>query len=176
MAMFDSNRRYVDVNRPARLWFRRSLEEMRSYAIEDLAPPDRAVSIARDWVRLLDAGCLAGHHLAAQEGGGRVETVYLAIADVLPGLHVTVFAPADWPEEAFEPTEDEDGGPTASLTPREVEVLALAADGFSGPDLANELTLSPSTVKTHFKNIYLKLDVKSRAGAVAKAMRLGVID
>ena len=176
MAMFDSNRRYVDVNRPARLWFRRSLQEMRSYAIEDLAPPDRTLSIARDWVRMLDAGCLAGRHLAAKEDGGRVETVYFAIADVLPGLHVTVFAPADWPDEDFAPIGDEDRAAVASLTQREIEVLGLAADGLTGPDLADELTLSPSTVKTHFKNIYAKLAVKSRAAAVAKAMRLGVID
>lgn len=176
MAMVDSNRRYVDVNRPARLWFRRSLEEMRRFAIEDLAPADRAASIARDWVRLLDAGSLAGRHLAATEDGGRVETVYFAIADVLPGLHVTVFAPADWPEDDFESIDAEDSAPELPLTQRELQVLTLAADGLSGPDLADELTLSPSTVKTHFKNIYLKLDVKSRAGAVAKAIRLGVIN
>jgi DNA-binding CsgD family transcriptional regulator len=35
--------------------------------------------------------------------------------------------------------------------------------------------LSRSTINTHFKNIYVKLDVRSRAAAVAKAIRLGVI-
>ena len=55
-------------------------------------------------------------------------------------------------------------------------MLALAADGRSGPDLARELVLSPGTVNTHFKNIYAKLDVRTRAAAVAKAMRLGLID
>jgi DNA-binding CsgD family transcriptional regulator len=176
MVMVDSNRRYVDVNRPARLWFRRSVDEMRNYAMEDLAPADQVVSIARNWARLLDAGSLAGHYLAANPDGSRVETIYFAIADVLPGLHVTVFAPADWPEDEFAPVHDEHSGSVCSLTQREIEVLALAADGLSGPELADHLTLSPATIKTHFKNIYLKLDVKSRAGAVAKAMRLGVID
>jgi DNA-binding CsgD family transcriptional regulator len=72
----------------------------------------------------------------------------------------------------------EDGGsdPFALLTAREIEVLALAADGLDGPELAEQLVLSPATVSTHFKNIYEKLQVRSRAGAVAKAMRLGVID
>jgi DNA-binding CsgD family transcriptional regulator len=174
MVMVDSNRRYVDANPPAQLWFRRSLDEMRSYAMEDLAPADRTEMIARDWARLLDAGCIAGRYLAADLYGQRVETVYVAIADVLPGLHVTVFAPADWPEDGFAGDEEVNGS-AAPLTQREIEVLALAADGLSGPELADELTLSPATIKTHFKNIYLKLDVKSRAGAVAKAMRLGLI-
>jgi DNA-binding CsgD family transcriptional regulator len=62
-----------------------------------------------------------------------------------------------------------------SLTPRERDVLQLAADDLSAPGIAEQLSLSPATVNTHFGHIYLKLDVNSRAGAVAKAMRLGLI-
>jgi ATP/maltotriose-dependent transcriptional regulator MalT len=54
-------------------------------------------------------------------------------------------------------------------------VLQLAADDLSAPGIAQELRLSPATVNTHFGHIYVKLDVNSRAGAVAKAMRLGLI-
>jgi ATP/maltotriose-dependent transcriptional regulator MalT len=92
---------------------------------------------------------------------------------VLPGLHVVAFAPADWPDDELGAI---DGAPPDSgLTPREIEVLALAADGLSGPELAQALGLSATTVNTHFKNIYVKLGVRNRAAAVAKAMRLGVI-
>jgi DNA-binding CsgD family transcriptional regulator len=66
--------------------------------------------------------------------------------------------------------------PSGSLTPREIEVLALAAERLSGPELAAELVLSPATVNTHFKNIYAKLRVRTRPAAVAKAIRLGAID
>jgi PAS domain S-box-containing protein len=62
-----------------------------------------------------------------------------------------------------------------SLSAREVEVLALAADGASGPAIADHLVLSPSTVKTHFENIYEKLGVSDRAAAVAMALRMGLI-
>ena len=65
--------------------------------------------------------------------------------------------------------------PVAVLTPRERDVLQLAADGLSTPSIAEHLSVSRATVRTHFGNIYLKLDVRSRAGAVAKGMRLGVI-
>ena len=62
------------------------------------------------------------------------------------------------------------------LTPRERDVLQLAADDLSAPGIAEQLSLSPATISTHFGHIYLKLDVNSRAGAVAKAMRLGLIE
>lgn len=65
--------------------------------------------------------------------------------------------------------------PLTLLTPRERDVLQLAADGMSTPSIAQHLSLSRATVRTHFGNIYLKLNVKSRAGAVAKGMRLGLI-
>jgi DNA-binding CsgD family transcriptional regulator len=61
------------------------------------------------------------------------------------------------------------------LSPRELEVLKLAAEGLSGPKIADRLVVSPSTVKTHFENIYEKLGVGDRAGAVAQALRVGLI-
>lgn len=65
--------------------------------------------------------------------------------------------------------------PLDVLTPRERDVLQLAADGLSTPSIAQRLSLSQATIRTHFGHIYLKLDVQSRAGAVAKGMRLGLI-
>jgi two-component system, NarL family, nitrate/nitrite response regulator NarL len=65
--------------------------------------------------------------------------------------------------------------PLDMLTPRERDVLQLAADGLSTPSIAEYLSLSRATVRTHFGHIYLKLEVQSRAGAVAKGMRLGLI-
>jgi DNA-binding CsgD family transcriptional regulator len=64
---------------------------------------------------------------------------------------------------------------TSPLTPRERDVLQLAADDISAPRIAQHLSLSRATVNTHFGHIYVKLDVNSRAGAVAKAIRLGLI-
>lgn len=175
IVMVDGQRLYVDANRPARLWFRLSLEEMRRYAMDDLAPNDQFPVIQREWARLLETGCLAGPYLGTRPDGSRVEIIWVALANVLPGLHAIVFAPADWPEDELDVIEDDGPHAFVSLTPREIEVLALAAEGLSGPELAHELRLSPTTVKTHFKHVYEKLDVQNRAAAVAKAMRLGVI-
>jgi PAS domain S-box-containing protein len=64
---------------------------------------------------------------------------------------------------------------THRLSPRELEVLQLAAEGHRGPQIAVQLGLSPATVKTHFENIYEKLGVGDRAAAVAYAMRIGLL-
>ena len=62
------------------------------------------------------------------------------------------------------------------LTPRETEVLQMASHGGSSAAIAGKLVVSTSTVKTHFEHIYAKLGVADRAGAVAEALRRGLID
>jgi LuxR family maltose regulon positive regulatory protein len=61
------------------------------------------------------------------------------------------------------------------LTPREVEVLALLARHLTNRQIAEELVMSPATVKTHTLRIYRKLDVGGRQHAVAKARQLGLL-
>ena len=56
----------------------------------------------------------------------------------------------------------------ARLTPREEEVLELAVKGYRSKEIADALSLSVQTVQTHFRNIYEKLQVRSRAEAVAR--------
>jgi DNA-binding CsgD family transcriptional regulator len=62
------------------------------------------------------------------------------------------------------------------LTPRELEVLQLAAQGHSAREIAERLVLSPATVRTHFEHIYEKYGVSQRASAVAQALREGLIE
>lgn len=57
------------------------------------------------------------------------------------------------------------------LTPREHEILNLLVEEHSQKKVAKALLLSPHTVDTHLRNIYAKLHVHSRSGAVAKALR-----
>jgi two-component system, NarL family, nitrate/nitrite response regulator NarL len=63
-----------------------------------------------------------------------------------------------------------------TLTLREREVLKAIAEGFSAPAIAERLALSPATVKTHLQTLYRKLGVSERAAAVAKAIRIGLLD
>jgi DNA-binding NarL/FixJ family response regulator len=63
----------------------------------------------------------------------------------------------------------------SDLTPRELEVLSLAAQGYTNPQIAEELILSPTTVKTHIQNILSKLGVSDRTQAAVYAVRHGLI-
>ena len=63
-----------------------------------------------------------------------------------------------------------------ALTQREHEILRLIAAGKSLPEIAKELFLGLTTVKTHAQHVYEKLGVSDRAAAVAEAMRRGLIE
>jgi two-component system, NarL family, nitrate/nitrite response regulator NarL len=63
-----------------------------------------------------------------------------------------------------------------ALTKREQEILHLIAAGKSLPEIAKELYLGLTTVKTHVQHLYEKLGVSDRAAAVANAMRRGLIE
>jgi two-component system nitrate/nitrite response regulator NarL len=66
--------------------------------------------------------------------------------------------------------------PQTVLSPREAQVLGFLAAGLSAPQIARELHLSPSTVKTHLQRLYERLEVSDRAAAVAEGMRRGLIE
>jgi PAS domain S-box-containing protein len=67
------------------------------------------------------------------------------------------------------------GGATSGLTKRETEVLRLMATGANTKALAEQLKLSPATVRNHVQNMFAKLDVHSRLEAVAWANRHGLV-
>ncbi|MBV9614067.1 MAG: tetratricopeptide repeat protein [Ktedonobacteraceae bacterium] len=58
----------------------------------------------------------------------------------------------------------------AQLTPREVEVLGLMSQGFTNPQIAHRLTISPVTVNAHVRSIYNKLEVNTRSKATRYAL------
>lgn len=62
------------------------------------------------------------------------------------------------------------------LSERESEVLRLIAQGRSAPEIGEQLFISPSTVKSHTRNLFEKLGVSDRAAAVAEGMRRGLLE
>jgi PAS domain S-box-containing protein len=176
MVLVDPERRHVDVNTAARLVFRMCLEELQQKRIDDLTPPHRTPVMHQAWARLMATGCVVGPHQVASPDGSRLDVNYYALANALPNLHLIAFAPAAWPDCELLGDADPCGQVLAApLTRRELEILDLAAAGCNGPMIAAELVVSAATVRTHFEHIYEKLEVRDRAAAVAKAMRLGLI-
>jgi two-component system NarL family response regulator len=62
-----------------------------------------------------------------------------------------------------------------ALTDREVQILGLLAEGKSNKAIAQALFISESTVKSHLKSLFAKLDATSRAEAIALAARRGLV-
>lgn len=105
------------------------------------------------------------------------DELYTAVSVLAQGLNVgapALFQPllsglqtgvASVPQEQF----------AKALTPREMEVLALLADGFANKQIALQLEISEHTVKFHVSSIYTKMGVTNRAEAVRMAARAGLI-
>ena len=62
------------------------------------------------------------------------------------------------------------------LTPREIELLGLVAEGLPNKAIAQRLSVSENTVKYHVRQIMNKLGVQNRTEAVTSAIRLGLIN
>ena len=62
----------------------------------------------------------------------------------------------------------------AALTPTELEVVALAAQGLSNAEIGTRLFISPGTAKVHLSHIYAKLGVANRAALAARATARGL--
>lgn len=99
-----------------------------------------------------------------QRGGAPIDPVIARRILAIMGTPQQV--PADAPEEA---------APESTLTAREMDVLQYVARGHSNREIARELGLSINTVECHAKNIYRKLSVRSRAGAVYSARARGLL-
>ena len=82
-------------------------------------------------------------------------------------LGIAAPAPAADPEAA----RSDEAAALATLTPRELEMLALIADDLSEREIAERLVLSPHTVHRHVANIRSKLGLRTRAAAAALAAR-----
>ena len=65
--------------------------------------------------------------------------------------------------------------PEEGLSQREIEVLQLIAKGAANKEIASQLFIGESTVKTHIIHIFNKLEVKDRTEAVTEAVRKGII-
>lgn len=76
---------------------------------------------------------------------------------------------------AARPLESAEALPKAALTVREEEVLRLVATGLSNPEIAESLTVSLETVKTHVGNVLTKLGAQNRTHAVVIAYESGLV-
>jgi non-specific serine/threonine protein kinase len=128
-------------------------------------------SITRDVARAAAQSALGAEVFASELETGRSLSIQDAIS--LTGRVAVSSKSLGKPGSA---TSAIPAAPTAGiLSPREIEVLRLLADGRSAQEIAGDLFISHRTVTTHISNILGKLGVDSRAAAVAVALRNGLV-
>jgi DNA-binding NarL/FixJ family response regulator len=176
MVIVDNDRRLLDVNPAAKFVSRMSLRELRRLRIDDLTDGQNLAVLAEAWKELLRRGTISDRHSVTFTDGSTLRVFYAAIANALPGRHLIVFVPADWPGNELEELHPAiQPGLRGSLSMRQIEVLRMVAMGASATEMADELSISEATVRTHVKNILERLGAKNRAHAVALAMCNGLL-
>lgn len=117
----------------------------------------------------LTSGSPAGAPAGVLAPDATTEQLDAALRAVFAGLLVR--SPTTPEAKGFAPADE-----TPLLTPREREILGLIGEGLSNKAMARRLGISVHTVKFHLEALFTKLDATSRAEAVTKGLRGGVIE
>jgi|SRR4051794_9447336 len=141
--------------------------------IDDLLAPESRPGIELRWSDLLTAGLGTARVVLLRPDGARLAVRYGAFANVVPGLHVSAFF-AEPGQDGRAPRLPR-ARRAGQLTRREQESLRLVAMGMTTTAAAEQLGISPETVRTHVRNAMNKLGARTRAQAIAVAMRDGEI-
>jgi DNA-binding CsgD family transcriptional regulator len=133
--------------------------------------PSAAERLEGVWQAFHATGGHAGPFELARPGGAGPIDISVT-ARVVPGRHLVLLAPTNGT-----PVEPPTNGsaPKRWPTVRERQILSMLASGNTDADIAKRLELSPATVQTHVRNAKAKLGARTRAQAVAMALRGGLI-
>ena len=178
MLLAGDNRCYLAANSAARELLGRSGEELTGLRVDDLVAPEARPGIPGLWREFLRSGSQGGEIELVRADGSRVSVTYSATANIVPGLHLTVFPSPGREDEVLDRPESAASAPgrPRPLTAREREVLTLLALGCTGAEIASRLYLSPETVRTHTRRARRKLGARTRSQAIALAVKSGQID
>jgi DNA-binding CsgD family transcriptional regulator len=184
MLMADDLRRWICGNAAASALLGISQGEIPWRTMDDFTSSTGSARLDKHWDEFRSAGAAEGWYDLWVPPAGSMAVEFSAIANVLPGRHLTVFirsedgATGDVPDVAPRAS----WGPVATatrshtrLTTREREMITLIAGGGQSLGMADDLFLSPETVKTHVQNAMTKLGAHTRAHAVAIALVTGQI-
>jgi PAS domain S-box-containing protein len=129
-----------------------------------------------EWNAALLEGRFTGHAQLRDAHGGVVGVQYAATSEIVTGRYlvlVVALTTSRWGAHFRRPTTS--ATRSTPLSRREREIVSLVAMGETGPEIAEELRIAHHTVRTHVRNAMEKLDARSRAHLVAKALGEGII-
>jgi PAS domain S-box-containing protein len=183
MAILDRDRRYVRVNDALVDFWDYPREELIGRCADTMVVAEREMIDAR-WEQLVQTNQLYGERVVEHAGGSRLCTTYAAHVIEEDGrwqvLVVTLSARLPDGAELIASGQVDPVVPvvpsTATLTPREREVVRLVALGSTTRHISEDLSLSSETVRTHVRNAMAKTGAHTRAQLVALALSGGLID
>jgi PAS domain S-box-containing protein len=180
MAIIDRERRYVEVNPCHTKVFGRSRDEIVGTLVDDYLPPDELATIAAEYEAFTRDGEFNNERSYITSDGRVVRVQYAVATERITGHDLAFFVShvvdaADEQESEEQPSAGHDG---ESLSPREREVVQHVALGMTSRQIAEELSVSTETVRTHIRNALAKTGTRTRAQLVAQVMGSGslVID
>jgi len=190
MLLADDDRRYVNANTAACVLLGYDLATLRTMRIDDLAIPETRPYLDAVWSDFLERGGSVGRFALLRSDGTTVEVEFNATADVVPGLHLSLFInPAVTGEgQGLDDVGDDPADnlqePVSAVTSRsgtlldavERRVMTLLALGLNWHEVADEIGISPSEVRASMQSAMDKLGARTRAHAVSIAIRAGEID
>jgi DNA-binding CsgD family transcriptional regulator len=174
MVLVDARRRILDAN-PAFLKLlgrqRRAVIDRPLWEFVEGGP----VLTEAEWTQSLALGDFAGAAGLVTADDLVVAVQWGAHVEIVTGHRRILFVAlrtSRWGER-FRREIDAEIDATDALSPREKEIVHLVALGLTGPEIADELHISHDTVRTHVRNAMSKLNARSRAHLVARALAEG---
>lgn len=189
MLLADDERQYVNANNAALVLLGYDLATLRTMRIDDIAMPEALPFMDDVWKDFLSRGGSIGNFTLLRSDGTPVTVEFNATANVVPGLHLSIFINPLVTGDPQGLDEDVDGRssvqePVASvaartgglLNPVERRVMTLLAVGLNWHEVADEVGESPAAVRAIMQSAMDKLGARTRAHAVSVAIRAGEID
>jgi DNA-binding CsgD family transcriptional regulator len=149
------------------------VDAAKTMRIDDMLAPESRPGIDMRWGDLLATGLGTARIVVLRPDHVRISLRYGGFANVIAGVHVAACLPEPGQDaRSLRPARARRAG---QLTRREQESLRLVAMGMTTTAAADQLGISPETVRTHVRNAMNKLGARTRAQAIAVAMRDGEI-
>jgi PAS domain S-box-containing protein len=174
MAIIGRDRRYVDINPCHSQVFGRPRDQIVGTVVDDYLPPEELATVDAEYRQFSRNGEFTGERAYIKADGTVVRVEYAVCTESVTGHDLALFV-----SSVAEDEEEEKGEPVAgirhgeALSPREREVVHHVALGMTSREIAEELTVSTETVRTHIRNALAKTGTRTRAQLVAQVMGTG---
>jgi PAS domain S-box-containing protein len=174
MALLDEDRRYVEVNPIHVEVFGHRREDLIGRRVDDFLPEEELPTIEFEWAEFLRNGEYSGERGYTSADGAVVRVEYAASRKTIGGRQFGLYVSTNVePGEPLDEPAAETGA--GALSPREREVVKLVAMGMTSREVADKLTVSTETVRTHIRNALAKTGTRTRAQLVARMLGSGTL-